>query len=96
MTLGGLSFDVPRLGEGRIPTSLKGMCLVKDDERVLFHSGLNESKEYFESGKPVPSFEKAGPREKIYFDPLKLIIFLEVFYKLGQSGICHSIFSIRK
>jgi len=72
MTLGDLNFEVSRLGEGRIPSPLKGVYFVKDDERVLFHSGLNEVKEYFEGGKPVPAFEKAGPREKIYFDPSKL------------------------
>ena len=72
MTLGDLHFEVSRLGEARIPSPLKGGYFVKDDERVLFHSGLNEVKEYFEGGKPVPAFEKAGPREKIYFDPSKL------------------------
>jgi 6-phosphofructokinase 1 len=33
---------------------------------------LSEVKEHFEGGKTIPSFEKAGPREKIYFDPSKL------------------------
>jgi 6-phosphofructokinase 1 len=72
MALSDLNFEVSRLGEGRIPSPLKGAYFVKDDERVLFHSDLNEVKEYVEGGKPVPSFEKAGPREKIYFDPSKL------------------------
>jgi 6-phosphofructokinase 1 len=72
MTLGDLNFDVSRLGEGRIPSPLKGIHFVEDDERVVFHSEMSEVKEYVESGKPVPSFEKAGPREKIYFDPSKL------------------------
>jgi len=72
MTLGELNFEVSGLGEGRIPSPLKGVYFVRNDERVLFHSDLREAKEYFESGKPAPSFEKAGPREKIYFDPSKL------------------------
>jgi len=72
MTLGDLNFEVARLGEGRIPSPLKGVYFVKDDERVLFDSGLSEVKEYFEGGKPILAFEKAGPREKIYFDPSKL------------------------
>ncbi len=72
MTLGDLNFEVSRLGEGRILSPLKGISFVKDDERVIFHSDLCEVKEYVEGGKPVPSFEKAGPRERIYFDPLKL------------------------
>ena len=72
MTLGDINFEVSRLGEGRIPSPLKETYFVKDDERILFHSGFSETKEYFESGKSVPSFEKAGPREKIYFDPSQL------------------------
>lgn len=66
------NFEISRLGGGRIPSPLKGIYFVKDDERELFHSSLNDVKEDFESGKPVPSFEKAGPREQIYFDPSKL------------------------
>jgi 6-phosphofructokinase 1 len=72
MALAELNFEVPRLAEGRIPSPLKGVYFVKDDDRVLLHSDLREVKEHVESGKSVPSFEKAGPREKIYFDPLKL------------------------
>ena len=72
MTLGDLNFEVSRLGEGRIPSPLKGVYFVSNDERVLFHSGLSEIKEYMGSGKILPSFEKAGPREKIFFDPSKL------------------------
>ncbi len=72
MTSGDLNFQVSRLGEGTIASPLKGISFVKDGERVLFHSDLSEVKEYVEGGKPVPSFEKAGPRKKIYFDPLKL------------------------
>jgi 6-phosphofructokinase 1 len=72
MTAGDLNFEVSRLGEGRVPSPMKGVYFVKSEERVLFHSSLNEAKKYFEGGKPVPSFEKAGPREKIYFDPSKL------------------------
>lgn len=70
--LSELNFEVSGLGESRIPSPLKGVYFVKNDERVLFHSGLSETREYFESGKLAPSFEKAGPREKIYFDPSKL------------------------
>jgi 6-phosphofructokinase 1 len=72
MTLGDFNFEVSRLGDGRIPSPLKGDYFVKEDERVLFHLALSEVKEDVENGKPVPSFERAGPREKIYFDPSKL------------------------
>jgi 6-phosphofructokinase 1 len=72
MTLDGLNFEVSRLGDGPISSPLKGDYFVKDDERVLFHLGLREVMEDVENGKAVPSFEKAGPREKIYFDPSML------------------------
>ncbi len=72
MVLRDLNFEVSSLGEGRIPSPLKGIYFVKNDERVLFHSGLSEAKEDFEGQKAVPSFEMAGPRERIYFDPSKL------------------------
>src|SRR5512139_2537844 len=70
--LDDLNFEVSRLGEGRIPSPLKGTYFVKDDERLLFHLGLSEMNKGVENGQPAPSFEKAGPREKIYFDPSKL------------------------
>jgi 6-phosphofructokinase 1 len=72
MALDDLNFQVSSLGEGRILSPLKGIYFVKDDERLLFHSDLREVKEYVEGGKTFPSFEKAGPREKMYFDPSKL------------------------
>jgi len=72
MTLGDLNFEVSRLGEARIPSPLKGGYFVKDDERVLFHLDLSEVMDCVERRKPVPSFEKAGPKDKIYFDPSKL------------------------
>jgi 6-phosphofructokinase 1 len=72
MALDDLTFEVSRLGEGRIPSPLQGVCFAKEEERVLFHSGLSEVEEYFGGGKIPPSFEKGGPREKIYFDPSKL------------------------
>lgn len=72
MTFDDLNFEVSSLGKGAIPSPLKGSSLAKVGERVAFPSSLSELKEYFEAGKPVPSFERAGPGESIYFDPSKL------------------------
>jgi 6-phosphofructokinase 1 len=44
---------------------------VPNDERVLYHHSAKIVKESIESGKTPLSFEKAGPREKIFFDPSK-------------------------
>jgi len=63
MTLGDLNFEVSRLGDGRIPSPLKGTYFVKDDERVLFHSDLSEVKDDVEGGKPIPSCTRCDPEE---------------------------------
>jgi 6-phosphofructokinase 1 len=72
MTTGGLEFEISRLGTGRIASPLNGIDFVHADERVVFHADWNRIKTLVETGKIVPTFEKAGPREKIYFDPSKL------------------------
>jgi 6-phosphofructokinase 1 len=72
MTTTDLDFTIARLGECRIPSPMKVVQFVKDDEHVLYHDKMEEVKEYLLSGKEPPQFEIAGPREKIYFDPTKL------------------------
>ena len=72
MTTTDLDFTIPRLGEGRIPSPMKVVQFVRDDEHVLYHDKMEEVKEYLRSGTEPPQFETAGPREKIYFDPTKL------------------------
>jgi len=72
MTFDDLNFEVSSLGKSSIPSPLKGIRFARVGERVSFPSSLSELTEYFKAGKPVPSFEKAGPREHIYFDPSTL------------------------
>ena len=67
-----LDFRVTTLGECRIPSPMKGIQFVKDEELVLYHGKLEEIETYLDAGKRPPSFEMAGPREKIFFDPSKL------------------------
>jgi len=64
--------QVQKLGESRIPSPMKGMPFVNDDERVLCHSSAKKIEECFKAGKTPLSFEMAGARKKIYFDPSKL------------------------
>ena len=45
---------------------------VDDREGVLVHIHPNEIQAYLKRGETPPSFELAGPRRKIYFDPSKL------------------------
>jgi 6-phosphofructokinase 1 len=67
-----VNFAISRLGECRIPSPMKGVHFVTDDEKVLYHGKLQELESYLRDGKAPPHFEMAGPREKIYFDPSKL------------------------
>jgi 6-phosphofructokinase 1 len=67
-----LDFKVMRLGECRIPSPMKGIQFVNDEEHVLYHGKLREIETLLDAGKTPPYFEMAGPREKIFFDPSKL------------------------
>jgi 6-phosphofructokinase 1 len=67
-----LDFTVPRLGECRIPSPISGIRFTSDDERVLYHSRLEETKPWIDQRADPPSLEAAGPRERIFFDPAKL------------------------
>ena len=44
---------------------------VKDDERILYEVSLESFKKCRENGVMPVSFEKAGPKETIYFEPAK-------------------------
>ncbi|MEN6441599.1 MAG: ATP-dependent 6-phosphofructokinase [Syntrophobacter sp.] len=65
-------FSISRLGECRIPSPMPSMHFVDEGDHVLYDNDLRRIQEYAEAGKVVPFFEKAGPREKIYFDPARL------------------------
>ena len=67
-----LDFSISQLGKCRIPSPMPSMHFVDDDDHVLYDNNLQKIQEYFNAGKPPPLFEKAGPRERIYFDPSKL------------------------
>ena len=74
-----LNYDlnIESLGEATIDSPLKfsdtkgdGVInFVSDEERVLAINSQNELKEWLNEGKEIPSFEKAGPRSKLYFTP---------------------------
>ncbi len=72
METGILDILISRLGECKISTPMSGVQFVTDRDRVLFHSNLKAVETLIESGKTLPSFEMAGPRKRIYFDPSKL------------------------
>ena len=67
-----LSTRVQKLGECRIPSPMRGMPFINDDERVLYHTSAKKIEDCITAGKTPLNFEMAGAREKIYFDPSKL------------------------
>jgi len=65
-------FKIKKLGECRIPSTMSGVQFVDDEDCVLYHSHPKEILPILKEGMAPPSFEMAGPREKIYFDSSKL------------------------
>lgn len=65
-------FMIQRLGDCTIPSPMTGVRFTDDDEHVLYHSNLEEIRRYLDAGTELPSFEAAGPREKLFFDPSTL------------------------
>lgn len=71
--------QIQTLGRASIPspakqdpnTSISGN-FVDDDEGVMIDVTVSGFKDAMEAGRPGSSFEFAGPRENIYFDPSKL------------------------
>ncbi len=72
--------DIPTLGEAKIISPLKRRIkpgereklFVSDKERIIVDVQLDRLEENHRTKKKVVSFDQAGPREKIYFDPSKL------------------------
>ncbi len=70
---------IPNLGPGTVWSPLHRLAdtdegsdnFVHDDQRVLFDDRLEGVNELLSRNEPLPSFEMAGPRRKIFFDPEK-------------------------
>ncbi len=62
-------FTIRNLGECTIDSPMKGIKFTEDDKYILFHREFNDIQSYLEKGISPPSFEAAGPREKLFFDP---------------------------
>ena len=72
--------DIPTLGEAKIISPLKRRVkpgepeklFVSDKERIIVDVQLDRLEERHQKKKKIISFDQAGPREKIFFDPSKL------------------------
>ena len=68
-----LDFTVEQLGECHIPSPMSFGRFVNDSERILYHGRMEELRNLRSRGAEFPSFEAAGPRERIFFDPRHLV-----------------------
>ena len=71
--------DIPALGEAKIPTpvqkradSSNSVSFVSDDHRIVIEIDDHRIARMVDNGQPLPCFELAGPRRRIFFDPSKL------------------------
>ena len=63
------SFDVDCLGECAVDSPIEAGRFAEDGDRTLFVHDEAAVAEAIRAGRKVPSFEKAGPRAKIFHDP---------------------------
>ncbi len=71
---------IPHLGNARIPSPVPNcargetdsISFVKDDEHILIDADARSLAQQVQNGQAPASFERAGPRSHIFFDPSKL------------------------
>jgi 6-phosphofructokinase 1 len=68
----GLGFSIDRLGPATRPTPMRVTCLTPDDDRILYHTDPTIVRRLLAAGRDLPAFERAGPREQLFFDPAGL------------------------
>jgi len=64
------SFDIPNLGKCSIDSPVKGRQFIDDDEQITFASQVKNIHHLMKTAKKFPAFQKAGPRAKIFHDPV--------------------------
>jgi 6-phosphofructokinase 1 len=64
-----LDFTIQRLGECLFPSPMQGVGFSGDDERLLYHTRLQDIRSALDAGTEPPTMEVAGPRERLFFDP---------------------------
>ena len=63
------SCQVPQLGACKIPSPVHSQEFISDGERILSNENETLMKRLAESLGHLPTFERAGPHEKIFHDP---------------------------
>ena len=65
-------FEIERLGEELHPSPMSSQCFCDGYERLLYHSSFEEIQQRVANNLDPLSFEVAGPRQKIFFDPASI------------------------
>ena len=65
---------IETLGEATMPSplGLNDMLYTDEAAKILVHNHMDRIEQYIAGRKPLPAFESAGPRRKIFFDPQKI------------------------
>ncbi len=63
------TLDVEVLGKCKIESPIRNREFIGDDERILITENASIIKQLSDILKTEPSFERAGPRQKIFHDP---------------------------
>lgn len=67
-----MDFSIPKVGEPCFRSPMSSVYFVRDEERILFHSHPEQVVECLQLGEELPCMELAGPRERLFFDPLRV------------------------
>jgi 6-phosphofructokinase 1 len=65
-------FEIKSLGENLNPSPMPSQCFCDAYERLLYHSSFDEIQRRTANNLEPLSFEVAGPRRKIFFDPASI------------------------
>ena len=79
MNTDSIMTEISTLGEAKINTPVQkrtdgteDISFVSDESRVIIEMDADRVNEIVKKSQPLPSFELAGPRRNIFFDPSKL------------------------
>ena len=79
MTIDTIMTEISTLGQAKIPSpvqkridGIENIRFVSDQSRVVIEVDSSRINQMIKESQPLPSFELAGPRRQIFFDPSKL------------------------
>ena len=71
-TIPDIDTTIESLGPATITSRIRYRAFAEDSERILYEQSAARIQEIFTRGDTPASFELAGPRHRIYFDPAKI------------------------